>query len=326
MTASKKNVLVIHTEDGEQLASDLQRQLDGISYVTLKNQIIELPMENSLQNLLTQLKLSDYGILVVTNKDLESYNKEIQFLAGLLIGNLGTNRIALLIPDEYNMSSISKYLEGYKPSFYRSAESYQLEFINTSIFGIRKALDNLEKRITESDYTLLYNKKELLRIALSDSDAKIDKFNPFLSSFIKFFDAGNYIGNAKAMAATLFALSGDYVKQVGAAGEVHSKGKFKLTDSDEYVVKCLHQENDLLLNENHDIFTGDENSYEYIFCKSIHDKYVLTVHIRCSVRIPKEQYNNYMQNLSEINAGYIAVLQLFLKGGSSTYGKNHTRS
>lgn len=324
MTTFKKNAIVLHSEDGEQLASNLQYQLDGISYVTLKRQIIGLPMGNSLQNLLFQLKFSDYGILVVTNKDLESYNKEIQFLAGLLIGNLGTNRVAILIPDEYNMSNISKYLEGYVPNLYRSTESNQLGLVNNSIFSIKKALENLEKRITEMDYTLLYNKKELLRIALSDSHTKADKYNPFLSSFIKIFDVGNYVDNAKAMAATLFALSGDYIKQVGAAGEVHSKNNFKLIDSDKYVVKCLLQDGDLLLNENHDVCTGDENLYEYIFCKSIHNRYVLTVHIRCNVRIPKEQYDNYMQNLSEMNAGYIAVLQLFLKGGNA-HGKNRTR-
>ena len=107
----------------------------------------------------------------------------------------------------------------------------------------------------------------------------------------------------------------DTLKQIATAGIVKKNHCFSLAEEDKYVVQCYKQADKVMLSEKVGRFPDDEDVYEYIFYKCIHKKYVLTVHIKCDCKIEDHVYEEYLKSLVNRNAGYISILQLFLKGG-----------
>lgn len=313
MNATKKEVIIVSSEYGNDYASVLQEELDNEEYAILERQILGFPMQNKLEKLINELKNSDFGIAVIVDRDIEPCSKDMVFLAGLLAGNLGLKRFAILVPYNYNINCISNYLNGLEPNFYDIGNTDKKMAISQAILNIKETLEKIEKRKSDENYKILENKKELLRIALIYHDHN-DKYNLFLSHLVNYFRVDGIFINAKVLGATLFCREDNFLEQIGTAGVI-SKHSYSMDEKDKYVVQCISQENELLLGEKYDRLTDDDESYEYIFCKSIFKKYVLTVHINCKSKIRNEDYLECLQRLQQYNAAYISVLQLFLKEG-----------
>ncbi|WP_238882022.1 nucleotide-binding protein [Clostridium sp. YIM B02551] len=322
MILNKREVLIIFSSYGKEYADLLQEELDRGAYILLQDQIIGFPMQNRFENIICELNNSDFGIVIITEKDIKLHNKDLIFLVGLLVGQLGLQRFAIMLPNGYNINTISNHLSGREPNYYDMNDTNKSRAISKSIINVKNALRTISKRKTENDYVILENKKELLRIALDTYSEKKERYNPFLVYLVKCFNVDAGFSSPKVLGATLFSLGNNCLKQVGTAG-IKSNHKFSLEEVDKFVVQCFSQEDDLLLGEKFDRLTGDDESYEYIFCQSIHRKYVLTVHINCREKIDNKDYSRHLKCLADCNAGYIAILELFLKGGSIVGKKNY---
>ena len=309
----KIEVLIVYSEKGDEYAEFLQEELKLISYTTLERQLLGSPMQNKLDKLLNQLKVSDFGIVVITEDYLK--DNDIMFLIGLLIGNLDLERFSLLIPDSSKDCVLCNYLKGFEPNYYDTNHPNGKAAIGQAIFNVKIALNNIEKRKKHEDYIILNNKKELLRIALDSCGEVKERYNPFLSHLVEVFHSDYKSIKSKALGATIFALKDNSFNQISSAGIVKNNHSFTVDEDDKYVVQCYKKENTLILYEKVGRFPDDENIYEYIFCKSIHKKYILTVHIKCDCKMEDYDYENYLESLKVNNAGYISILQLFLKGG-----------
>lgn len=309
----KENVLIVFSNKGELFAELLQTELEGISYTILENQVLGLPMQNKFDKLIKQLKQSDYGIAVITEDYTEDNN--IMFLIGLFIGHLGIERFSLVMPNSIKNTVICDYLKGFEPICFDSGHPNQSAAIAQAITTIKHVLPALGKRKKQEDFIVLENKKELLRIALSSCGRIEGRYNAFLAHLIKVFQSDYLYIQSEVVGATLFELREDFLIQISTAGIVGSNHKFSIVENDKYVVQCLKQEDELILGEKIGRYLGGETYYEYIFCKCMHKRYVLTVHIKYNRKIVENIYEKYLKSLMSNNAGYISVLELFLKGG-----------
>lgn len=308
----KNNVLIITSEEGVKYGEIIQEELSNIGYISLDKQLIGKPMGNKLNRLIKGLEECDFGIIVITEMDIELYNKDIIFLVGLLIGNLSLERTAILLPNNIDISNITSYLKGFEPNYYYLDLNNENLSIISEIFNIKSTLRNLERKISLKEYDIINNKKELLRIALECYGENNDRYNPFLTYLMKYFNVDVGLTVPRVRGITLFKKSGEYLEQIGAAG-IKSNHKFLLTDTDKSIVRCYIQD-ELLLGEKIDRYTCDEEIWEYIFMKPILKEYVLNVHLNCRTKISNNYYVSYLQALEKANAGYISILQLFLKG------------
>lgn len=317
MTSSKINLFIVFSEYGKELADVLQDEFKEISYTVLENQIIGMPMENKLDKLIKQLEISDYGIVLIAKEDMRN-RREIGFLIGILIGSLGVKRVAVIAPEGVKLKNITEYLKYYEPNRYDSENPNKRAALCCAIYNIKIFLKTLEKKKTISDYVILENKKELLRIALCNYNENEEKYSSFLGYFIKCFNCNyEYINqhNSEVVGATLFKRDENYLKQIGTSGVLRGKQIFRIEEAENEIIKCYNNPDDIRLTKKKGIFY-DEEVYEYIFYKCINRIYILTVHIKCNREIDDAFHMDYITNLEKNNAGYISVLELFLKGGN----------
>lgn len=308
----KKNVLIITSQQGLKYGECIQEELDSIAYVTLESQLIGRPMQNKLQKLNYSLSECDFGIIVVSEMDIELRNKDIIFLVGLLIGNLGIERVAVLLPNNIDISKISSYLKGFEPNYYPlNRENEKLSIIQ-GIFNIKSSLREIDKKISLREYEIISNKKELLRIALECYGEDNERYNPFLTYLMKYFNVNVGFLSPKVRGIALFKFNDEYLEQIGSAG-IKGNHRFSILETDKSVVKCFLKD-ELLLGEKIDRYTCEDGVWEYIFMKPIHKKFVLNVHLNCNSKINNKDYIKYLEMLEKENAGYISILQLFLKG------------
>ena len=175
----KKDVLIIFSSQGSDYAEVLQKELEDISFTVLEKQVLGLPMQNRFQKLINQLKISDYGIAVITEDYAQDHN--IMFLIGLLIGNLGIERFSLLVPDKIKGTVLCDYLEGFEPNYFDTKHPNLNSAIGQAMYSTKQVLSTIGKRKTQRDFDVLENKKELLRIALDSCGLGEERFNPFLA-------------------------------------------------------------------------------------------------------------------------------------------------
>ncbi|SHJ08650.1 Predicted nucleotide-binding protein containing TIR-like domain-containing protein [Clostridium cavendishii DSM 21758] len=311
----KTTVFIIYSNNGDDYARALQEEIKDISYSVLEKHLLSMPMQNKLDKLVNQLNESDFGIVIVTENYLE--DKNIMFLIGLLIGNLGIGRFSLLMPNNITDCALCDYLKGFELNYYDINHPNKKAAISQAIDNIKNTLMNIEKRKKIKDYTVLENKKELLRIALDSYGETKERYNPFLAKLVEVFNSGYKLIKSETLGATIFEAQGDRINQIATAGIIKNNHSFSIDEDDKYVVQCHKHGNKVMLSEKVGRFLDDENVYEYIFYKSIHKKYILTIHIKCDCKIRDSIYKNYLEALIINNAGYISVLQLFLKGGNA---------
>lgn len=317
MTLSKNNLFIVFSEHGKELANVLQDEFKDISYTVLENQIIGMPMENKLDKLIKQLELSDYGIVLITKDDMKN-KREIGFLIGILIGSLGIKRVAVIAPDRVKLKNITDYLKYYEPNRYDADNPNKRAALCCAIYNIKIFLKTLDKKKTINDYIILENKKELLRIALCNYAENEEKYSSFLGYFIKCFNCNyEYINqnNSEVVGATLFKRDLNLLRQIGASGVVRGNHIFRIEETENEIIKCYNNPDDIRLTKKKGVFY-DEEVYEYIFYKCINRIYILTVHIKCSREIDDAFHMDYIINLEKNNAGYISILELFLRGGN----------
>ncbi|NOW92379.1 hypothetical protein BCD91_004402 [Clostridium beijerinckii] len=311
----KNNVLIIYSDNSLNYAEALQHNLKDIAYITLEQQLPSAPMQNKLKILTNQLESFDYGIAIISENFIN--NKDIVFLIGLLIGHLGLGRFALLVPNSKKGTILSNYLLGFEPNYYDDKHPSIESAIGQAIYNIKEQLCIIKERKNEKYYNILNNKKELLSIAIKSCGKTKNRYHIFLQQFIKCFNAEYNSYELQPLAATIFASKNNYLCQIGAGGLIDQDEDYRLSldQDDENIVKCYKNQKNILLTENFGRFDEGEDLYEYIFCKLINKKYVLTVHIQCDRKIEAKFYDEYLKILLKNNAGYIAVLDSFLKGG-----------
>ncbi|RAZ66958.1 TIR domain-containing protein [Planococcus maitriensis] len=307
------------SKDGQHLANAVQVSLSESSHTIIENQCVGSPMQNKIDLISEKLKEVEYGIVVFTKKDLEEFNKDIIFLIGFMKGQLGRNRFTILMPEGESIDSISSYLYGLEPLRYDLAHPNITASVGPASHAISIYVNQLDERITENDYLVLENKKNLLREALDSYNCTKDIYNPFLACLINCFNVNNnFLYNPKVLGATLFTLNDEELVQIGSAGKIKSNHRFLVSDSEKFVVKCFEKQ-ELTLGEKKDRIKeeNESSSVEYIFCVSVGVNSVLTIHIYSKRSISSKDFENLLKELEKKNAGYISILNLLLKGRSS---------
>lgn len=239
---NKPYIFIGCSKEGQQIANMLQVLLQEDTYSFLENQCIGEPMYNRLELINSHLEKSDFGVIVFTKSDIEQNNNDILFLLGLLKGELGKDRFMVLLPKDMSTSVITSYLKGAEPGRYDDEHPDLGGSLGTTAFAIKEALKKMEKRKTEAYYFQLESKKELLKEALDSYNCSKDRYNPFLSSLMGYFNTEiDQFSFPQVLGATLFAYQKDELVQVGSSGKVKSDHRISLAEEDKFVVQCYKQ-------------------------------------------------------------------------------------
>lgn len=315
MMKSKKSVIVISSESSFEYSEIVQEYLEKTAYITLERQILNKPMEHKLQKILKLIDCFDYCIIILGLQDFCEKNLDIIFLIGLFTGNMTLNRISILVPKEKEIGDLTSYLNGFEPNCYDNKIENKRIAIGQCILNVKYALNEISNKISKRDYIDLENKKELLRIALECYGEYKDRYNPFLAKLMEVFNLDVGLKKSKVIGATIFALKEDCLEQVGTVG-IKANHKFSLQDKNRDIVKC-HLKNELLLGEKLDRFFCEREFKEYIYYTPLINNHVLAVHIKCVGMVFKgnNEKEKILMEIENRNAGYIFILQLFLKGG-----------
>lgn len=311
----KPLIFVACSDNGIQIANELQVNLNQFSYPILESQCIGHGMKDKRDTIMDALKKVDFGVVILTAQDISSGVENVAFLIGLICGTLGKNRYVVLTETGIQLNQVTKYLNGIEPLRYDTGHpnlvaalgpvATRIKQCLNDVGGKRKILDDIDRR------------KELLRVALDSFSCSTQVYDPVLAELIKQFNCSvNNLVNADIRGATLFAFNGkEELHQIGCSGTLKSNHCFNISEKDKYVVKCYEQQQ-LVLGEKKDLYDDEDSSlYEYIFCCPINNVAILTVHIMTNQHIDTHTETAILSELEANNAGLISVFRLLLKGG-----------
>ncbi|MBP2649251.1 MAG: hypothetical protein H6Q74_76 [Firmicutes bacterium] len=312
------SVFIGCSDEGVELASIVQCELDKICYSYLERQGRIRVMSSNLQRITEGVNDADYGIVVFSKKDMESKNGDLLFMSGLLRGTLGAERFSMIVPRYMDIGSLTQYLQGCNPYTFDSGNPNKCGALGVACSEISDRLKKMTKRKLPRYYVQLENKKRMLIVALESLSGDKDKYNPLMACMKDCFDANTEIlSESKILGTEMFILSENKQElvKIGGSGIIKSHHKLYLYDDSKIVVQC-YKKNELLLGENVDRFLDDEELYyEYVFCCPIRRKAVLAVHIGSKNNITSNEDNKLLTELEKRNGSYIGIIKLVIKGG-----------
>jgi hypothetical protein len=160
MDESKPKIFVASSVEGLDVAYAIQENLERLAEVTVWTQGILDISEYTLDELIKQLDISDFGIFVFSFEDLSRIRNEevkitrdnVLFELGLFVGRMGRQRCFILMPKNKEKLHLPTDLLGIKPGIYDP---------NRSDDNLLAALGSASNQIRRSINQHLRKKKEV---------------------------------------------------------------------------------------------------------------------------------------------------------------------
>jgi hypothetical protein len=315
--------------EGLPIAYAIQENLCHVAEVTVWDQGVFELSSTAMHDLIREAEQSDFAVFPFTPDDISNIRSQekktvrdnVIFEFALFVGKLGLERVFYVVPQGQPDMHLPTDLTGITPGKYDSKRSDgRIEaalgpFCNQvrkqiQRLGCRERLDVIpalkqQLQKTNSHARFLYY---LLKFS---KHAEV-KYNQLLSAFLNELETP-----LRSKAVTLFRLTDDEqsLEQIGSAGIVSDeKHVFPLDYNDtkrdniSYVVESYNRNLTVLS------LLKDDFELEYIYCRPIADRFVLSLHFQSKDPIPQEQFEDVLKMIYNTNKDIFDTFNTFLKG------------
>jgi len=326
----KPKVFIGSSVEGLTVAYAIQENLSHVAEVTVWDQGVFDLSSTAIHDLIREAEQSDFAIFPFTPDDVteirslksNTVRDNVIFEFALFAGKLGLDRVFYVIPQGQPNLHLPTDLAGITPGKYETnrrdgkLEAALGPFCNQ----VRKQITRLGCRETIDLIPILQHKIEkitgharFLYYLLKLSRHTEVKFNAVLSAFQSEIETP-----FRTKAATLFRLHKDdrTLGQVGSAGIVSDVNHVFPLDYNEknegsfsYVVEAFNQKVSVL-----SLLKVDGFELEYIYCRPIAERYVLSLHFHTSDSIADDQFDEILKLIYNSNKDIFDSLNTFLKG------------